>query len=72
MRILDGREMVQRIVLAGSGEMLGRTVCARQPTLARVPLTTVSELFDAGISEAACAYAIAVLAGAQANVEDVS
>jgi (4-(4-[2-(gamma-L-glutamylamino)ethyl]phenoxymethyl)furan-2-yl)methanamine synthase len=61
-RVLRGKEPVQRVVLSGSGEVLGRAVAARHAGLAKRPWTSLSELLGPPLSEAACAYAVATLA----------
>lgn len=61
-RILQNRQAVHRIVVSGSGEVLGRNVCARHALLARIPVTSLAETLGAELSEAACAYAVAMLA----------
>jgi (4-(4-[2-(gamma-L-glutamylamino)ethyl]phenoxymethyl)furan-2-yl)methanamine synthase len=60
-RVLLDKPPIQKIVLAGSGEVLGRVVCAR-PELRDIPIVALSELLGPQLSEAACAYAVAVLA----------
>jgi probable H4MPT-linked C1 transfer pathway protein len=60
-QVLDGR-VPARIVLSGSGEILGRTMLAQHPLLARVPCVSLAERIGPELSEAACAYAIARLA----------
>ena len=51
-----------RVVVSGSGATLGRSVCARHPALSALPLTSLSERLGPDLSEAACAYAVALLA----------
>lgn len=55
-RILRDR-LVERIVLAGSGEILARSVCTRH----RAPQSSLAESLGPEISVAACAYAVAML-----------
>ncbi len=57
-RVMKGRGPAQRVVLSGSGEILGRSVGA---AFAK-NITSLAELFGPGLSEAACAYAVAMLA----------
>ena len=56
--LLVGRPAVQRLVVSGSGEMLGRTVAAGRALV----VTSFSELLGPALSDAACAYAVAMLA----------
>lgn len=62
-RVLAGRADPRRMILAGSGEMLGRRVLATHPRLGALPILSLSERLGAELSEAACAYAVAVLGG---------
>ena len=57
-RVLAERPDVRRIVLSGSGEIVGRAVAQRWGK----PVTFVAQLLGPGVSEAACAYAVATLA----------
>ncbi len=52
----------QAVVLAGSGEFLARRVVAATPFLSSCRVVSLREEMGAAISEAACAYAVAVLA----------
>jgi probable H4MPT-linked C1 transfer pathway protein len=61
-RVLRGRAAPQRVVLSGSGEVLGRQVCARHPLLASLPILALSERLGPTLSEAAAAHAVALLA----------
>jgi probable H4MPT-linked C1 transfer pathway protein len=61
-RVLAGRRPIERIVLAGSGEIVARCVCARHPTWSRAQIESLSAMLGPGLSEAACAYAVAMLA----------
>jgi (4-(4-[2-(gamma-L-glutamylamino)ethyl]phenoxymethyl)furan-2-yl)methanamine synthase len=61
-RILDGRATPRKIILAGSGEALGRQVLKRSSALSGVPIVSLAERLGHSLSEAACAYAVAVLA----------
>jgi probable H4MPT-linked C1 transfer pathway protein len=61
-RVLAGRAEPQRVLLAGSGEVLGRHVAAAHPRLQPLKTVSLSERLGPGLSEAACAYAVAVLA----------
>lgn len=61
-RVLRGRAAVDRIVLAGSGEVLGRNAVNLVETLAKVAVTSLAERLGPARSEAACAYAVACLA----------
>ena len=61
-RVLAGRAPVQRIILSGSGEVLGRSVCILHPRLSAIPITSLAEQLGPAVSDAACAYAVAMLA----------
>lgn len=61
-RVVAKRRRVDRIVVSGSGEILGRSVCAEHRSMAAISLTSLAELLGAKLSQAACAYAVAVLA----------
>ncbi len=50
------------VVLAGSGEFLARAAVRSEPVLASLPLTSLGEQLVPEISQAACAYALMVLA----------
>jgi probable H4MPT-linked C1 transfer pathway protein len=52
----------QTVVLAGSGEFLARAALQATPSLAAVPILSLAERASPGVSEAACAYALAMLA----------
>jgi probable H4MPT-linked C1 transfer pathway protein len=65
-RVITGRQMVERIVVSGSGEFLARS-SASQPGWSDLPISSLSELLDPGLSEAACAYAVAMLAQSEAE-----
>jgi probable H4MPT-linked C1 transfer pathway protein len=57
-RAMSDRPDVQRVVVAGSGEIVGRIIADRWGKSA----TSLAELLGAELSEAACAYAVATLA----------
>lgn len=57
-RVLSGKPAIDRVVVAGSGEIVGRRAIV--PRGHRV--TSLAEQFGPAISEAACAYAVACLA----------
>ena len=57
-RVLAGRHDVDRVIVAGSGELLGRWVAERWGK----PVTSLADLWGPALSEAACAYAVARLA----------
>ena len=61
-RVVEGRPAVERIVLAGSGEILGCSVCERKHDWHRMPRNSLAEMLDQDLSVAACAYAVAMLA----------
>jgi len=61
-RVLAYRRSLKRIVLSGSGEVLGRTILARYQWGTDLPPTSLAELLGSALSEAACAYAVAMLA----------
>lgn len=56
-RVLADRPPVERVIVAGSGEVLGRHVAQQLDRRA----TSLADTFGTGLSEAACAYAAAVL-----------
>lgn len=60
-------ERPETVVLSGSGEFLARDVVARHPVLADLELISLSEMLTASVAEAACAYAVAILAGEQTS-----
>jgi (4-(4-[2-(gamma-L-glutamylamino)ethyl]phenoxymethyl)furan-2-yl)methanamine synthase len=49
------------LVLAGSGEFVARSAAGWVPELEEVPIVSLSEQLGAGVTTAACAYAVAVL-----------
>jgi probable H4MPT-linked C1 transfer pathway protein len=67
-RVLEERSPIQKIVLSGSGEVLGREVCTRS-NIALLPTISLAELLGPGLSEAACAYAVALLAAREMSDE---
>ena len=54
------RAPLQRIVISGSGEMLGRRAAAL--SWPKLPLTSLAERLGPELSQAACAYAVACIA----------
>src|SRR5262249_3122301 len=50
------------VILSGSGEFLGRMVIGGSPRLAGCPVVSLAEQMGPALSQAACAYALAVLA----------
>ena len=60
--VADGRPRIDRLVVAGSGEILGRSVCTRFEFWSSLPSTSLSDLIGRELSTAACAYAVAMLA----------
>jgi len=61
-QVVEKKPAIDRFVVAGSGEILGRSVCARHRSWSALPLTSLAELVGAELSAAACAYAVAMLA----------
>jgi (4-(4-[2-(gamma-L-glutamylamino)ethyl]phenoxymethyl)furan-2-yl)methanamine synthase len=61
-RVLAERATPRRIILSGSGEALGRQALDSILALRAVPIVSLSEQLGPWLSEAACAYAVAVLA----------
>lgn len=55
-------EPPRAMVLAGSGEFLARAAVQSEPTLGGLPLISLGEQLGPEISQAACAYALMVLA----------
>jgi probable H4MPT-linked C1 transfer pathway protein len=62
-RVLAGRRPPRGVVLSGSGETLGQLLCAAQPQLRALPRVSLADRLGQPLSDAACAYAVAVLAG---------
>jgi probable H4MPT-linked C1 transfer pathway protein len=60
--VVEKKPAINRFVVAGSGEILGSSVCARHRSWSALPLTSLAELAGAELSAAACAYAVAMLA----------
>lgn len=58
---------VERIILAGSGEVLGRIVCQRRNDWNRIPQVSLADVLGPDLSVAACAYAVAMLAAGEAQ-----
>jgi hypothetical protein len=61
-RVLDGRATPRRIIISGSGEALGRQVLERCSALSGATVVSLAIKLGPSLSEAACAYAVAVLA----------
>jgi probable H4MPT-linked C1 transfer pathway protein len=61
-RVLAGRAEPHRVIVAGSGEVLGRRVAGTHSALRTKPMDSLAERLGQPLSEAACAYAVAVLA----------
>jgi uncharacterized hydantoinase/oxoprolinase family protein len=59
-RVVAGKPEVDRVVVSGSGEFLGRSA-ACQPGWSKLPIDSLAELLGPDLSEAACAYAVAML-----------
>lgn len=55
-------EAVSAAVVTGSGEFLAREALARSPVTSGLPVISLSERLSPAVAEAACAYAVAVLA----------
>ncbi len=64
-QVLAGRRTPRRVILAGSGEAIGRQVLANASDLSRLPVISLAERLGPALSEAACAYAVATLAAEQ-------
>ncbi len=60
-RVCAARPAVERVVIAGSGEILARSAIARSHQNA-APITPLSDVLGPSLSVAACAYAVALLA----------
>jgi hypothetical protein len=60
--VLDGRRTPCRVILAGSGEAIGRRVLATHSGLSSLRVISLAERFGPALSEAAGAYAVATLA----------
>jgi hypothetical protein len=61
-RVLAGRPRPRCVVLSGSGAALGRLVTAAHPGLRETRVISLTERLGPALSEAACAYALAMLA----------
>jgi probable H4MPT-linked C1 transfer pathway protein len=61
-KVLAARPRPARIILAGSGDVLGRQVAQVHAGLVGLPVVSLAERLGPALSEAACAYAVAVLA----------
>ncbi len=61
------RPEVDRVVLSGSGAILGKNVCARSPRWVTTPLSCLADSLGPDLSDAACAYAVAMLAAQEKN-----
>jgi probable H4MPT-linked C1 transfer pathway protein len=68
-RVLHGRRPVERVVLSGSGEVLARHATGRASQVRAIPVTSVADLLGPALSEAACAYAVAILAAQEFDHE---
>jgi probable H4MPT-linked C1 transfer pathway protein len=64
-KVLNEKPEVQRVVVSGSGEVVGRMVAERWGR----PVTSLGELLGPALSEAACAYAVASLAAEETQDE---
>jgi probable H4MPT-linked C1 transfer pathway protein len=58
---------LQTVVLAGSGEFLARALLKMHPVSSGTRVVSLEELLGPEISQAACAYALAVLAAEQSG-----
>lgn len=65
--VLRERTPPEQVILVGSGEALGRAVCATHARLRGVRVVSLAEVLGAHLSAATCAFAVARLAS-----EDVS
>ncbi len=63
-QVLSDRPALRQIILSGSGEAIGRQVCAGHAVLRELPIIAMSERLGPALSESACAYAVARLAAA--------
>ena len=61
-KVLAGRSAPSSIVLSGSGDVLGRQAIAGDPALGRIPVVSLADRLGPSLSDAACAYAVAMLA----------
>lgn len=57
------------VILSGSGEFLGRELVATMPELVEARIVSLEQTLGAARSHAACAYAAAVLAAEESDVE---
>ena len=59
--VLAGRPRPRSVVLCGSGAALGGLVIAAHPDLTGIRVVSLNELLGPALSEAGCAYAVAML-----------
>jgi uncharacterized hydantoinase/oxoprolinase family protein len=64
-QVLMGRPLPSKIVVSGSGEVVVRETLGRHTKLAEIPVVSMAERFGYELAQAACAYAVAVLATEQ-------
>jgi probable H4MPT-linked C1 transfer pathway protein len=61
-------EQFDTVIIAGSGESLARKIVAELPALQNARLVRLAEQLSPALAEAACAYAVAVLATERGHV----
>jgi uncharacterized hydantoinase/oxoprolinase family protein len=64
-RVLQNKPLLQRVVLSGSGEAIARLVAPASAPFVNV--TSLADLLGPGLSAAACAYAVAMLAAREGD-----
>lgn len=64
-RVLRDRPVPRTVIISGSGERLGQIICGEHPELVKAELVSLSTELGPHLSEAAAAYAVAVLAQEQ-------
>jgi (4-(4-[2-(gamma-L-glutamylamino)ethyl]phenoxymethyl)furan-2-yl)methanamine synthase len=60
--VLANRPKLDRVVVSGSGDVVGRFLCRFHRSSFNAPVTLLASLIGPRASEAACAYAVAMLA----------
>lgn len=64
-RVITERPKLDRIVVSGSGEFVGYGVCSQHLDWRTLPMVSMAETLGPKLSEAACAYAVAMLASGE-------
>jgi probable H4MPT-linked C1 transfer pathway protein len=62
-RVIAGRPAPARVILSGSGGALGHALLSVHPALSGAAVVSLAQRLGPSLSEAACAFALALLAG---------